>query len=288
MNKLSAIVLAYNNEDIIGRFAQSVAWTDELVLVDSGSIDRTVEVARTHHPRCVVVERPFDNFCNQRNFGLEHTTGDWVMHFDSDHVMTASLKDEIQRLLRDDTPAFDAYNVVQRLYWRARLLAHVGGPCGFGVFLHRRGVARFESQIHEKCVTDRDVGMLTQALDHVTEQSLAQRIVQMADYVEREVDSILRGQRTIESGRVNMFWRPLRRLLCDVALRRAYRDGVPGIAWAGITAFRTFLIQFRYWEAVNGGWGEYPAGAPLCDSPPTADGAGRPAADAACREHVAT
>ena len=268
VNTVSAIVLTYNNEDIIQRFAQSVAWTDELVVVDSGSRDRTLDIVEAHHHNCRLVTRRFDHFSNQRNFGLQHATSDWVMHFDSDHVMTRELKEEIQALLQGQ-PTHRVYNAHQRLFWRKQLLSHASGPVGFGGFLHRRDAARFESPIHEKLVSEHSVGMLRQSLDHVTDQTLKQRITQMAEYVEREVDAILAGQRRIVAGRWNMIWRPMRRLLRDVVLKRAYRDGAPGMAWALLTAARMFLVQFRYWEATKGAWGDYPVGEPLGPQPAT-------------------
>lgn len=257
MKTLSVVVLTYNNEEIIARFARSVAWADELIIVDSGSTDSTLEVAQAEHPNCRILIRPLDSFASQRNHGLDHARGEWVMHCDSDHVVPPGLRDEILEVLRQDSPPYQAYNVYQNLYWKRQLLAHASGPCGFQCMLHRRECARFSGRIHEKLRASVPVGMLREPLDHVTGQTVEDRLRQMIMYVNTEVDAIVVGERPFVTGRVRMFWRPLRRLVRDVVIRRAYRDGVPGMAWALMTGFRLFLIHFRYWQLHDTTWREY-------------------------------
>ncbi len=256
-SNLSVVVLTYNNEDIIARFVQSVTWADELVVVDSGSTDNTVDVAKAIHFNCRVLERNLDNFAAQRNFGLDHATGHWVMHCDSDHIVPEPLAKEIQALVAQADPPFQVYNAFQYLYWQSRLLSHASGPFGTQGLLHRRGVARFAGQIHEKLVTDQPVGMLHNRMVHVTYKTLNELLQQCISYADKEVVSILAGERPIHKGKVNIFWRPMRRLISSIVLKRAYRDGIPGMAWAVIIAFRSFLIQFKYWLTQQSSWGDY-------------------------------
>lgn len=257
MKSLSVVVLTCNNADIIARFVRSVAWADELVVVDSGSTDETRDIAHQAHANCRVLVRDLDCFGSQRNFGLEQASGDWVMHCDSDHVVPPALRDEIQEILGQESPPYRAYNVFQNLYWRNRLLSHASGPCGFQCFLHQRGVARFAGRIHEKLQADCDVGMLRNPLDHVTGQTIDERLKQMLVYADKEVEAICSKERPLHTGCAAMFWRPLRRLLRDVVLKRAYRDGVPGMAWAAMIAFRMFLIHFKYWQLHQPQWHDY-------------------------------
>ncbi len=254
---VSIVVLTYNNDDIIARFIQSVQWAYELVVVDSGSTDNTVAVASDNHPNCKVLVRRLDNFAAQRNFGIDHASGDWVMHCDSDHIVPQRLAEEIQAVAAQAPSPYQVYNVFQYLYWRSQVLTHASGPFGTNGFLHRRGLARFEGQIHEKLVTDHPVGMLKNRMVHVTHKSLNDILRQCISYSDREVEAALAGERLIHGGRMNIFWRPIRRLISSFVLKGAYRDGIPGMAWAVIIAFRSFLVQLKYWIKQQHSWGDY-------------------------------
>jgi glycosyltransferase involved in cell wall biosynthesis len=253
---ISAIVLTYDNSTIIERFLKSVAWVDEVILVDSFSADATCEIAIRTRPDCVILQQKFKDFSSQRNYGLQTASSDWVMHFDSDHVVPKSLAEEILALTSKNTSRYDAYNVYQNLYWFGQILRHASGPVGFGVFLHRKGVAKFNNIIHEKCIATCKVGMLKERLEHVTEQTISDRIRQLSNYVEQEVQSIEQNERTCPKNEFAIFWRPLRRLVYDLIYRRAFLDGIPGIAWAVTIAYRKHAILFCYW-AKSGKWKPY-------------------------------
>jgi hypothetical protein len=182
------------------------------------------------------------------------------MHCDSDYILPESLRDEVVELLGNETPSHGAYNVVLRLYWRSQALKHVWGPVGFGAFMHRREMGRFTGRIHETLLCKCPVGMLRSHALHITDKPFDKLIGQTIRYASNEVDAILAGERTICAGKFNIFWRPVRRLIYAFCLRGAYRDGIPGMAWAVVIAFRTFLIQFIYWQTQQNFWRDYEEG----------------------------
>src|SRR5262249_33009834 len=106
MQKISACIITNNDEHIVAWSVSSVDWVDEIVVVDTGSTDRTIEIAQSLGAR-VVHSEPFAGFGAMRNRAKEYCTNDWVFSLDADERCTKVVRDEIRMLLAD-TPAHDA------------------------------------------------------------------------------------------------------------------------------------------------------------------------------------
>src|SRR5438067_8919942 len=98
MVSATALVLAHNEEENIGRTLAGLSWISEVVVVDSGSTDRTLEIARSSHPSVRIVQRSFDTHANQWNFGLAQIKTPWVLTLDADYEVSSALAEEIARL----------------------------------------------------------------------------------------------------------------------------------------------------------------------------------------------
>ncbi|TDQ01626.1 glycosyl transferase family 2 [Halanaerobium saccharolyticum] len=114
MQKISAIVITKNEEERISDCLESIKWVDEIVLVDSYSSDRTVETAAKYTDK--IYKREFDNFSNQKNYGLKKTTCDWIINIDADERVSIELKNEILEILEDNM-SFDAFEIPIKTYF---------------------------------------------------------------------------------------------------------------------------------------------------------------------------
>src|SRR5471032_2761918 len=123
MPLLSVAIVTLNEEAALVRTLASVAWAEEIVVVDSGSTDRTVEIARSYGAR--VIEREWPGFAAQKNFAIEQCTGTWVLSLDADEELTPELQLEIQTLVASD-PALDAFYLKRRNYFLGRWIRHGG------------------------------------------------------------------------------------------------------------------------------------------------------------------
>ena len=96
--EITPLILTFNEAPNIGRTLEKLSWAREIVLIDSGSDDRTFDIARSAHRNVRVIRRSFDSFAGQCNFGLTQITTEWVLSMDADYVLTPKLIGEIQRL----------------------------------------------------------------------------------------------------------------------------------------------------------------------------------------------
>src|ERR1700756_179010 len=134
---LSVAIITRNEEANLERTLGSVAWADEIVVVDSGSDDRTEEIARSYRSRFYLEE--WKGFAAQKNSALEKCTGDWILSLDADEALSDELAKEIWGLLERDPP-FDGYALPRRNLFLGRFIRYGGGFCGLQLpFFCRRG-----------------------------------------------------------------------------------------------------------------------------------------------------
>jgi glycosyltransferase involved in cell wall biosynthesis len=142
---ISVVILTRNEETNIARCLDSVSWSDDILVVDSFSEDRTVEISQRHGAR--VIQRSFEDFSSQRNFASEqgNLKHEWVLHLDADEVVTPELRAELPRAMCGDK---DAYRVSLKLIFCGKFLRHAGLFPWYQVRFGRKQVLRFKQVGH--------------------------------------------------------------------------------------------------------------------------------------------
>jgi glycosyltransferase involved in cell wall biosynthesis len=240
MQKISAYILAYNQADKIVAAVSSVLWADEIVVADSGSTDRTAEIARSLGAR--VVQIPFHGFGDLRNRAIAECRHEWVFSLDSDERCTPEVRDEIVSIL-SSTARHDTYFVPRRNYMMGRWIKGSGWYPNFRQpQLFRNGAMRYRNDpIHEgyELLTPRPPGYLQNAIWQLPFRNFEELISKMNRY------SSL-GRARLASKRVSMgsalghgIWAFIKHFI----IKHGYRDG-----WVGfIIALGNFEGTFyRY------------------------------------------
>jgi len=163
---ISILVLTYNEQQDLPSCLSSVQWADDIVVVDSGSTDDTVAIATSMGAR--VIERPFDNFAGQRNFGIDHgdLKHDWVFHLDADEHVRPELADELVKIAGSNSQK--AYRVAGRIYFRNKWIRRSSMyPC-YQVRFGRKDHLRFKMAGHgqRETIPANEVATLENDLDH--------------------------------------------------------------------------------------------------------------------------
>lgn len=161
---LSVIIIAKNEEQRLPSCLASVAFADEIIVLDGGSTDRTAEIARTMGAK-VEVSSSWDGFGPQKNRALALATQDWVLSLDADEEVTAELKAEIQDTIR--APQSDCYAIPRLSEFCGRFLRHSGWYPDYVERLFKRGTARFSDDlVHERLIPNGSVAKMRHPLIH--------------------------------------------------------------------------------------------------------------------------
>jgi glycosyltransferase involved in cell wall biosynthesis len=179
MPKLSVILITRDEASNIAACLESVAWADEIVVVDSGSTDETPAICRRYTPNVTVTDWP--GFGPQKNRALDRASGDWVLSIDADERVTPELRTEIEQVLQ--APDADAYELPRLSSYLGQAMRHGGWWPDHVTRLFRRGSARFsEARVHETLQVTGRTGRLKQHLIHHPFRSLDQVIGKMDSY----------------------------------------------------------------------------------------------------------
>jgi len=242
--RLSVVVVTRNEEDRLRACLESVAWADQIVVVDAESDDKTVTIARefTDH----VVVRPWPGYAAQKNVAIEMATGEWVLSLDADEVVSTELTAEIRRVLAADGPA-DGYAVPRRNIFWGRWVRHGGLYPDWQLRLFRRGRGRFiERAVHESVRVDGRVERLAGHLEHRSYRDVGDFLARADRYAAlAAADAVAQGRR---AGARDFVLRPLGRFLSMYVLYRGFLDGWRGFLLASLYAYYVLIRAVKIWE----------------------------------------
>ncbi len=178
---ISVIIITKNAGTTIRRCVESLAWADEVIVVDSGSSDDTRDICHALGAK-VTVTADWPGFGPQKNRALDLVTGDWVFSIDADEWVTPELRDEMLDTVRSAAAA-PAYAIPRRSSFCGRYMKHSGWWPDHVIRLFRRGAARFsDTQAHERLIVDGAIRKLKQPLMHEAIIDLDQMTLKMNLY----------------------------------------------------------------------------------------------------------
>lgn len=203
---------------------RSVAFCDEIVVVDSGSNDETIEIARQFGARIVTAE--WQGFGPQKQYAVEQATYNWVLCIDADERVTDMLCDSIQAALM--SPAYDAYRFARCNRFMGRYLRHGEGYPDWSLRLFRRDSARWSNDaVHEKVIVKGTVGTLKGDLLHASAETLDTYLAKQNRYTSLAArDAIAGGRRATI---LRLLLSPFVRFIKFYLLRLGCLDGLPGL-----------------------------------------------------------
>jgi glycosyltransferase involved in cell wall biosynthesis len=242
---LTALVTSYNEEANIQECLQSVRFADAILLVDSFSTDRTLEIARAI-PGLRILQREYFGSAAQKNWGMDQIETPWVLIVDADERVSPALADEILRVL-ESGPRADAYSIRRENVMVDKIIRHSGWSTDKVVRLIRKGTARYPNRrVHADIPPSGPTPILTQPLRHVTFRSFDQYLEKLHRYaLWGAADLWKRGRR---AGTVQLALRPLWRFFRMYVLQAGFLDGPHGLVVCGLQAYGVFLKWARVWE----------------------------------------
>jgi len=249
---ISVSVITKNEEDNIRACLESVSWADEIVVVDSGSTDRTVEIAREFTDR--VIHNPWPGYVAQRGFAMDSTTHDWIFCLDADERCTPELKNAILNAIEDPGDA-NGFAVKRHVHYLGRWINHGGWYPDWKVRVVRRGRAKTVGvDPHDRIETDGPVRRLDAEIVHFTYRDFAHQIRTVNRFSDVTASDWLEEGRSFSLFRA-VFHPPVKFFECYV-WKGGFLDGWPGFVIAITSAFYVFAKYVKLREKKQRGGDE--------------------------------
>jgi glycosyltransferase involved in cell wall biosynthesis len=240
--KVTAIVTCFNREKEIEACLESLRWADELIVADSFSSDRTVELARRYTDK--VFQHEYLSPGNQKNLAIEKASHPWVVSIDSDEVMPPSLSGEIRRTL--ESPRFQLYLVFRRGFFLGRELKHGGWNRDRNYLLFRRDTYRYTEEVHERLLPETDYGVFRERLIHYTHRSIDEFVKKSSRYASWGAEKYLRKGRRGRAAAI--FGHAVFNFFRNYLFRLGFLDGTPGLIVALLSSYYVAEKWAKLWE----------------------------------------
>lgn len=240
---ITAVVITKNEQDNIARCLQSLAFCDEIIVLDSMSTDGTAEIARKFTSKVFV--EPWRGYVEQKNRANDLSSNDWILSIDADEVVPVELAQEIKRAVT--LPTKSAYSMARRTIHLGRWIRHGGWYPNRLVRLFRKSHGTWEgTELHEYWKSSGDVGVLNADLLHYSFKDIADQVDRNNRYSSLgAIELSRRGKRF--TGLV-LFSKSITKFFETYFLKRGYKDGYPGFIISVSAAYSVFLKWAKLWE----------------------------------------
>jgi glycosyltransferase involved in cell wall biosynthesis len=241
---LSVTIITLNEAEHIAPAIDSASWADEIVVVDSGSTDGTVDLARAKGAS--VSTRAWSGYVDQKNYAAGLARNDWIFSLDADERIPAPLATEIRTLLASE-PALRGFRVPRVTFHLGRWMRTTDFYPDFQTRLYDRRNARWRGRhVHESVAVDGPVGQLKNELQHYSFRDLRDQLERINQY------STLAARQMHEAGRrasaFDLIAHPPAAFLRNYVLRRGFLDGMAGLTLSAVNAYSVFLKFAKLWE----------------------------------------
>jgi hypothetical protein len=241
---LSVIITTFNEEVNIADCIESVSWADEILVVDSFSTDRTVEIAQKYPVQ--LLQREYFGSAAQKNWALDRVSHPWVLIVDADERVPPQLAGEILRTLATD-PQVNAFSIRRENIFIDRVMRHSGWSTDKVIRLFRTDKGRYPNRrVHADLAIEGSPQLLANPFLHYTFRSFDQYFDKFLNYAEWGAAQAFREGRSV--GVLEIAGRPLWRFLRTYVVQLGFLDGLHGLVLCTLQSFGVFLKYARLWE----------------------------------------
>ena len=241
---VSATIITLNEEANIERCLNSLQWAAEVVVVDSGSTDRTLEICQVFGAR--VVRTPWLGFGRTKQLAVEHASNDWIFSIDADEQVSPELEAQIKKVFSGQ-PEFNAYHIQRLSHYLGKPIRHCGWDRDRPLRLFRKDTGVFNDKpVHESVEVDCETSLLSGPLLHYPYPSVFSHLEKMNRYTELAADeAVTAGKRATPMGAT---LRGVVKFFKMFILQSGFLDGRIGWALAKNSAFGVYLKYLKIWQ----------------------------------------
>jgi glycosyltransferase involved in cell wall biosynthesis len=246
MPTVSVVLITLNEEKNIDRCLGSVRWADEIVVIDSFSRDRTVELAKKYTDK--VFQNRYEGSTRQMLYGVERSSGDWILFIDGDEEVSPELAEEIRKAVQEPG-TLAGYDLLRKPWAFGSWIEHGGWYPDYQFRLLRKdGFTVNHEEVHGGFEPRGPKGRLGGVVYHYTYPTIYSYLARMNDYTSLQVSNILRTRPGKTVRWYNVIFSPLSHFLRMYLSNKGYKDGFQGFALALLDAVYSMMLYLKLWE----------------------------------------
>lgn len=244
---LSACIITFNEESRIRDCLESVKWVDEIIVVDSLSTDKTVDICREYSNK--VYQRAWPGNIDQKNYTIGLAENDWILCLDADERLSPGLREEIQDAIHNPGDVLGFF-FPRRSFYLGRWICHGEWYPDYQLRLFKRGCAQWQgTNPHGRVVVQGKTAYMKHDLYHFNYKNFAHQLRTIDTY------STIFADITADRGKgfslIKLLFQPLYKFIRGYFLKRGFLDGLPGFVIATASAFYIFVKQVKLWERLQ-------------------------------------
>ena len=245
MKKISVAIVAYNEEKHLPDCLKSVAWADEVIVVEGKSTDKTAEIAKKAGAKVFSVEnQPLMK--KMMNIAFTKCTGEWILQLDADERVSPELKTEIEKIISAKSE-HAAFRIPRKNLMFGKYLEYSGWYPDFQLRLFKNGSGKYPAKnVHEELEISGTIGNLENPIMHLNWDTVSQFLLRLDSYTTHESEKWISDGKSIVWTDVIRF--PLSEFISRFFDRKAYKDGLHGLVLSILMAGYWELVFAKVWE----------------------------------------
>ncbi len=234
---LSVTIITLNEENNLRRCLESVAFADEIIVLDSGSEDHTLPIAREFTDK--VFQEPWQGFARQKNLAQDKAQGHWILNVDADERVTSELKEEILSVIQRG-PSFAGFKIPRKNFFCGQWIRHGGWYPNYQLRLYLKNAGSFaQREVHEQVEVNGRLGTLKAPLEHYTYDSISDYLKRMDRYSDLSARQYMQEGKKISWAEI--LFRTKFTFFKMWVLQRGLLDGSNGLILAILYSYYTFV-----------------------------------------------
>ena len=243
MTKITAIIPTLNEEERIQNSLKSAEFADEIIVIDSYSTDKTVEIVKQSNAR--LLQRKFDDFSSQKNYAIDQASNDWILWIDADEVLSEELQEEIKHVV-EDPKEYVGFYIYRIFFFKGKRMRYTGTQNDKLIRVFNRKFCRYEGKVHEKIKAEGKLKTLENKIMHYSYISFDRYIIKLNQH------SALKAEELFEKGMVitpfHIIIKPIARFIKHYFVKLGFLDGFYGFVISFALSYGVLVRYIKLWN----------------------------------------
>ncbi len=245
MHKLSVLIPSFNSEKYIRGALESVKWADEILVCDSYSTDKTLEIAKEYGAK--IIQHEYHNSADQKNWAIQKCVYDWVLIVDTDEALEEGLKEEIRATLAQAEIKESGFHMPRKNFIYGRWVKYGGIYPDYQLRLFRRDRGHYQTRfVHAHPIIRGEVGVFRHAILHEGFKDLTVWTHKLERYSNYEVEELIRQKKSFHYLRITLY--PFLIFVRNYFIKLGFLEGSRGLMLAGLDAIYYYMMYAKLYE----------------------------------------